>query len=150
MHPGPSPRWGTAADARRRMSERRVTVTGATGLLGPRLVKELQAGGWQVTVLSRNPDRAKVKLPGVEAHAWDLMSDPAPVAALEGREAVVHLAGEPVAQRWSDSAKRAIRESRVVGTEHLLEGLRGTSERARGADQLLGDGLLRPARPRAA
>jgi uncharacterized protein (TIGR01777 family) len=111
------------------MSERRVTVTGATGLIGPRLVRELQDGGWQVTVLSRDPDRARGKLPGVEAYAWELMSEPAPVESLEGRDGVIHLAGEPVAQRWSDSAKRAIRESRVVGTEHLLEGLRGTEQR---------------------
>ena len=108
------------------MSERRVTVTGATGLIGPRLVRELQGEGWQVTVLSRDPDRARSKLPGVEAHAWELMSAPAPAEALDGRDGVIHLAGEPVAQRWSDSSKRAIRESRVVGTEHLLEGLRGT------------------------
>ncbi len=113
------------------MSDRRVTVTGATGLIGPRLVRELQDSGWDVTVLSRDPDRARSKLPGVEAHAWNLMSDPAPVEALEGRDGVIHLAGEPVAQRWSESSKRAIRESRVLGTEHLLEGLRGTERRPR-------------------
>ena len=69
---------------RLRMSGRRVTVTGATGLIGPRLVRELQGGGWDVTVLSRDPDRARAKLPGVEAHAWDLMSDPAPVGGARG------------------------------------------------------------------
>jgi uncharacterized protein (TIGR01777 family) len=111
------------------MSERRATVTGATGLIGPRLVRELQADGWEVTVLSRDPERARAKLGDVEAFAWDLMSEPAPVAALEGRDGVVHLAGEPVAQRWSARAKRAIRDSRVAGTEHLLEGLRGTEQR---------------------
>ena len=110
------------------MSERRVTITGATGLLGPRLVRELQGAGWEVSVLSRDPDRARAKLPGVEAFAWDLMSEAAPVAALEGRDGVIHLAGEPVAQRWSERAKRAIRESRLLGTEHLLEGLRGAVE----------------------
>ncbi|MCW2987039.1 MAG: hypothetical protein JWR63_4609, partial [Conexibacter sp.] len=46
-----------------------------------------------------------------------------------GRDAVVHLAGEPVAQRWSDDVKRRIRESREVGTRNLVEGLR-----AAGAD----------------
>jgi uncharacterized protein (TIGR01777 family) len=111
------------------MSERRVTVTGATGLLGPRLVRELQGAGWQVTVLTRDPERARARLGEVEAVKWDLMSEPAPVAALEGRDGVVHLAGENVAQRWSAAAKQAIRESRVVGTEHLLEGLRGAEQR---------------------
>jgi uncharacterized protein (TIGR01777 family) len=111
------------------VSARSVTITGATGLIGPRLVRELQGAGWEVTVLSRNPDGARAKLPGVEAFAWDLMSEPAPVAALEGRDGVVHLAGEPVAQRWSERAKRAIRESRVVGTGHLLDGLRAARQR---------------------
>jgi uncharacterized protein (TIGR01777 family) len=111
------------------VSERRVTITGATGLLGPRLVGELQRDGWQVTVLTRDPERALARLGEVEAVKWDLMSEPAPAAALEGRDAVVHLAGENVAQRWSAQAKRAIRESRVAGTEHLLEGLRGAGQR---------------------
>jgi len=111
------------------VSGRRVTVTGATGLLGPRLVRELQGAGWEVTVLSRDPDRARSQLPGVEAFAWNLNSEAAPVAALEGRDGVVHLAGEPVAQRWSERAKKAIRESRVLGTEHLLAGLRDSEQR---------------------
>jgi uncharacterized protein (TIGR01777 family) len=111
------------------MSDLRVTVTGATGLLGPPLVAALQEQGAQVTVLSRDAERARERLSGdgcpqVEAFDWDLMGEPAPVQALEGRDAVVHLAGENVAQRWSAQAKRAIRESRVNGTRNLLAGLR--------------------------
>ena len=53
-----------------------------------------------------------------------MLNEPAPVAALAGRDAVVHLAGENVAQRWSAEAKRAIRETRVTGTRNLLAGLR--------------------------
>jgi uncharacterized protein (TIGR01777 family) len=105
------------------MSPLRVTVTGATGLIGPRLVAALQRDGAEVTVLSRDPERARAKLGKVTAHAWSLMDEAAPVEALEGRDAVLHLAGEPVAQRWSESAKRAIHESRVQGTRHLIEGL---------------------------
>jgi uncharacterized protein (TIGR01777 family) len=48
---------------------------------------------------------------------------------LSGRDGVVHLAGEPVAQRWSESAKRKIRESREVGTRNLVEGLRAADPR---------------------
>jgi uncharacterized protein len=54
---------------------------------------------------------------------WDLLSEPAPTIALTGRNAVVHLAGENVAQRWSASAKQAILDSRVNGTKHLVRGL---------------------------
>ena len=50
----------------------RVTVTGASGLLGTRLVRELRERGDEVTVLSRNPERAREALGGdVEARAWD-------------------------------------------------------------------------------
>jgi uncharacterized protein len=111
------------------MSAPRVTITGATGLIGPRLVSELLAQGSEVTVLSRDPERARKRLGSdVQAFAWDLMSEPAPVAALEGRDAVVNLAGENVSQRWSEKAKKAIRESRVTGTGNLLAGLEAASQ----------------------
>ncbi len=101
----------------------RVTLTGATGLIGTTLLAQLQAEGAEVTVLSRDPERGAARL-GVQATRWDPLGERAPAEALEGRDAVVHLAGEPVAQRWSRSAKQAIRESRVIGTRHLVEGLR--------------------------
>jgi uncharacterized protein (TIGR01777 family) len=107
----------------------RVTVTGATGLLGPGLVAALQQRGAEVTVLSRDPDRARERLGDVHAVGWDLMSEAAPAEALTGRNAVFHLAGEPVAQRWSGQTKRAIRESRVLGTGNLLAGIGAASER---------------------
>lgn len=112
------------------MSASSVTITGATGLIGPRLVSELLAGGSEVTVLSRDPARARKRLGDeVQAYAWDLMSEPAPVAALEGRDAVVNLAGENVSQRWSEKAKAAIRESRVTGTQNLIAGIEAASQR---------------------
>ena len=112
----------------------RVTVTGATGLIGPRLIDALQAHGAEVSVLSRDAAKAgerlsKAGLAPVEAFAWDLMREPAPATALEGRDAVVHLAGENIAQRWSEAAKRAIFESRVTGTRNLLAGLESTEAR---------------------
>jgi uncharacterized protein (TIGR01777 family) len=111
------------------VSATRVTLTGATGLIGPQLLKALRSGGSEVTILTRNPDRAREKLGEVEAVAWDLMSEPAPAEALAGRDAVVHLAGEPVAQRWSAKVKRAIHESRVQGTRNLIEGIRAAEPR---------------------
>ncbi|HSZ14462.1 MAG TPA: TIGR01777 family oxidoreductase [Solirubrobacteraceae bacterium] len=100
-----------------------VTVTGATGLLGPPLVTALHERDAQVTVLTRDPERAQRRLPGVQAAAWDPLGEAAPAEALAGRDAVLHLAGEPVAQRWSEKAKRAIRDSRVIGTRNLMKGL---------------------------
>jgi uncharacterized protein (TIGR01777 family) len=112
----------------------RVTVTGATGLIGPRLIGALQGAGAQVSVLSRDGARAERRLrelglAPVESFDWDLMAEPAPAPALEGRDAVVHLAGENIAQRWSDGAKRAIRDSRVTGTRNLLAGLKQAEHR---------------------
>jgi uncharacterized protein len=127
----------------------RVTLTGATGLIGPRLVAALRARGDDVTVLSRDPERARNRLEAatttlrpfypprdatrqtslngplgsLETVRWDLLSEPAPSGALTGRDAVINLAGEKVAQRWSATAKQAIRESRVSGTRHLVQGL---------------------------
>ncbi|HEY8303631.1 MAG TPA: TIGR01777 family oxidoreductase [Solirubrobacteraceae bacterium] len=106
----------------------RVTVTGATGLIGSRLVAALRARGNEVTVLSRDPQSARAALGEVEGVRWDLMSELAPAQALRGRDAVVHLAGESIAQRWTASAKRAILESRVSGTRHLVEGLAAVAE----------------------
>jgi uncharacterized protein (TIGR01777 family) len=132
----------------------RVTVTGATGLIGTKLVAELRARGTEVTVLSRDPQRAQTKLeeasssPGTgEASGaaaatqpgalhtlpWNPLAEAAPTTALQGRDAVVHLAGESVAQRWSEGAKHAIRESRVLGTEHLVAGLRALADGERPA-----------------
>jgi uncharacterized protein (TIGR01777 family) len=106
----------------------KLTVTGASGLIGSRLVRALQARGDEVTVLSRNPGRAARDL-GVTALPWEPLRSPAPAAALEGRDAVVHLAGENVAQRWSSKAQEAIRASRDTGTRNLIEGLRGADAR---------------------
>lgn len=102
----------------------RVTLTGATGLIGSAVVAALRDRDDEVTVLSRDPDRARGEL-GAEVRAlrWDPLSGPAPARALTGRDAVVNLAGEPIAQRWSEPAKRAIRDSRVKGTRNLVKGL---------------------------
>ncbi|HXB15291.1 MAG TPA: TIGR01777 family oxidoreductase [Solirubrobacteraceae bacterium] len=108
-----------------------VTVSGASGMIGRRLVAELLGDGWDVTILSREPERARRALGDVRAHAWDPVREPAPAGALAGRDAVAHLAGEPVAQRWSPEAKTAIRDSRVTGTENLLAGLRDAEPRPR-------------------
>ncbi len=106
----------------------KITLTGATGLIGSRLVRALKARGDEVTVLSRNPAKAREAL-GVDAVEWDPMAGAAPTAALSGRDAVVHLAGENVAQRWTDDAKQAIRASREVGTRNLVAGLRDAEPR---------------------
>lgn len=101
---------------------RRIAVTGATGRVGGRLVATLKARGDEVCVLSRNPERAEKRL-GVQAFEWDPKSGGAPAEALAGRDAIVHLAGEDVGQRWSDSVKAEISASREQGTRNLVTGI---------------------------
>ena len=104
----------------------RAIVTGATGLIGTRLVRALTERGDEVTVLSRDPQRARERL-GVAAVKWAPLRGPAP--ALAGADAVVHLAGEPVAQRWSAAARERISASRELGTAGLVAGLEAAEPR---------------------
>jgi uncharacterized protein len=102
----------------------KITVTGASGLIGSKLVDRLRARGDGVTTLSRDPSS-----PG--AMRWLPEQEPAPKAALDGADAVVHLAGENVAQRWSDGAKRRILSSRELGTRNLVAGFEAADPRPR-------------------
>src|SRR3954469_21891417 len=111
----------------------KVAVTGATGTIGRALVGALRERGDQVAVLSRNPARVSEALGSdVDAYAWrEPESQPAPADALSDADAVVHLAGEPVDQRWNDEAKKKIRESRELGTRNLVEGMKAAGPRLR-------------------
>jgi uncharacterized protein len=106
----------------------RVAVTGATGLLGRALARELARRGDEVTALSRDAGRAREALAdlgaGVDVAEWPEPKAAAPpLDALRGRDAVVNLLGEQIAQRWTDRAKREIRESRVLPTRNLVHAL---------------------------
>lgn len=95
-------------------------VTGATGFIGRGLVASLA----HPVVLSRGPERARRELGAVDSHPWDPAAEPPPAEVFEGVEAVFHLAGDPIAEgRWNDAKKRRLRESRVLGTRHLIETL---------------------------
>lgn len=98
-----------------------VLLTGASGFLGRRLQQRLLADGHQLRLLVRKAPATPA--PGVAHFLWPNFNTEPPAAALEGCDAIVHLAGEPVAQRWTDDVKRAIRESRVEGTRRLVQAL---------------------------
>ncbi len=100
----------------------RILMTGATGLIGRELGKRLVERGDTLVCLVRDVAAARRRLPfPAECHAWDHRWE-VPDAALANVEAVVHLAGEPVADaRWSPAQKALIRDSRVLGTRRLVE-----------------------------
>jgi uncharacterized protein len=95
-----------------------ILVTGASGLIGSALLPSLANAGHAITRMTRSEPRA-----GERAVRWDPMGAPLDASALNGVEAVVHLAGETIAQRWTSEVKARIRESRVKGTQVLCESL---------------------------
>jgi uncharacterized protein len=105
------------------LSVKRVAVTGSTGLIGEALVTSLRRDGHRVQRVTRSASGA-----GPDDLVWDPTGGEVETAKLEGVDAVVHLAGEPIgARRWNDEVKRAIRESRTVGTRTLAEALASLS-----------------------
>jgi hypothetical protein len=101
----------------------RVVITGATGLIGTALVKALQARGDEVTRLVR-------RAPATGEARWDPATGQIDAAALEGQEAVVHLAGVGIAdKRWTDEHKRAVIDSRLQGTTVLARTLANLADK---------------------
>jgi uncharacterized protein len=102
----------------------KILLTGATGFIGGALASILAGRGHELRTLSRDPEAARRRLPaGVRAIAWSGTGAP-PAEALEGAEAVVHLAGENIGTwPWSADRKRRILESRVLGTRALVEAM---------------------------
>lgn len=100
-----------------------ILITGASGLVGTALIQRLQQThpGRPVHVLSRRPDEVERSIGGtVRAFGWSPSEGTLDHEALEGVGHIVHLAGEPVAQRWSAETKQRIRDSRT-GALHLLK-----------------------------
>ena len=101
----------------------RILVTGATGLIGSALCDALLARGDEVVGLTRDPDSARPKNPTVHWHAWQATAERPPAEALAEIDGVVNLIGEEINQRLTDQAKVRIRESRLVSTRNLLQGI---------------------------
>lgn len=102
----------------------KVLVSGSSGLIGAALLSALQENGYEVTRLVRGwssfPNQVR----------WN-PTEPIRPQSLSGFEAVVHLAGESIVGRWTETKKRHIRESRVAGTRYLAEALAKAAERPR-------------------
>src|SRR3954469_10998982 len=95
----------------------RVAVTGATGTIGREVVRQLRERGEEPVAVSRKPQQA-----GMDAVGWDGLD-------LSGFDGVIHLAGSPIDQRWSDEGKKKIRESRIDSTRRVVEALRAADPR---------------------
>lgn len=105
----------------------RITLSGATGFLGRQLVERLCKEGHSVCLLTRRPVTG---LPnGVETYIWNPPRvDPAP-EAFESSDAVIHLAGASVNQRWTEESKKLLRSSRLDSTRALVQAISTLSRR---------------------
>jgi len=96
-------------------------VSGGTGFIGRRIVRSLLDRNHYVGVWSRRPGREERD--AVASFSWDPLQGEPPLDSLNTMDAVIHLAGEPVAQRWNSAVKARIRDSRVQGTRHLVDAI---------------------------
>jgi uncharacterized protein len=103
----------------------RIAITGSSGLVGRALVPFLTARGHEVIRVVRTTPRNPNEI------AWDPARGRLEPDDLEGADAVIHLAGEPVSERWTSANKTRIRESRVLGTSLLAEALASLTKKPR-------------------
>lgn len=96
-------------------------ISGGTGFIGRRVVDRLLKDSHYVGVWSRKPGLERRT--AVAAHSWDPLAGDPPLESLNGMDCVIHLAGENVAQRWTPEVKRRIHDSRVLGTQRLVDSI---------------------------
>lgn len=108
----------------------RVVVIGGTGFIGKAVLKELRfafGNNLKVTVITRRREGAELFPVWQRPFIWNVEESPPPPSLFDGVDAVINLAGETVVQRWTQAAKRRIRDSRVLTTRNLVESFRQTA-----------------------
>ncbi len=102
----------------------KIAIVGATGFVGSRLVEQLQTQGHQVKILTRNPGAATSRFPQAEVIGYTPLQSGEWQKSLSGCDAVVNLAGEPIAEkRWTPAQKQTILDSRNLGTQKIVEAI---------------------------
>ena len=108
------------------MSEtKRVVVTGATGLIGKQVCKQLIERGYELVVFTRSPDVARRSIPGAASYVqWTAAENGPWTSAIDGVYGVINLAGASLfGKRWTEEYKREIRESRTLSTRGLVNAI---------------------------
>lgn len=96
----------------------RILLTGASGFIGSALTTFLAGAGHEIVALKRTTGPSEPGIP-----SWDPATGRISLADAGTCEAVIHLAGENIAQRWTPAAKARIRDSRIKSTRLLIEAL---------------------------
>lgn len=100
-----------------------ILITGATGMIGKKLISVLLKSGHELSVLSRGHQ----KIPGVKVFLWDVYNHKIDKECMAGVDTIIHLAGENIAaQKWSPKRKKQIVDSRVLSTQLLYQTLKET------------------------
>jgi uncharacterized protein (TIGR01777 family) len=104
---------------------RKIIITGATGLIGTHICEELSKRGDELTIFSRNADKAKSKLPLANEYVeWDYRKPDEWKNQLNSKDAVIHLAGANLfGKRWTEDYKKKIIESRESSTRNIVNAI---------------------------
>ena len=110
----------------------KILVTGATGFIGRQLIKSLVDAGHTTSILTRRGvhqdlDDLKRTLRVNHVFDWDPTARPSRIPGIENTDAIIHLAGEPVIGLWTSRKRVSISESRILGTNHLIETLEASN-----------------------
>ena len=127
-----------------------VIITGGTGLLGRALAEDLASAGYEVIILSRQPEKATALPPGVRAERWDGRTANGWGKLADGAEAIVNLAGENLAgygffpSRWTPERKEKIVRSRLNAGAAVVEAVEAAVVKPRVVIQASGIGVYGP------
>lgn len=103
-----------------------ILVSGSSGMIGKALCTQLEADGFEVRKLKRSSTAL-----GANEFFWNPETSEFDILAIENVDYVVHLAGEPIAQYWNEKSKKAISDSRILGTRLLVESLKLAESKAK-------------------
>ncbi|CAL5341199.1 unnamed protein product [Camellia sinensis] len=109
-------------------TEMTVSVTGATGFIGRRLVQRLHADNHRVRVLTRSRSKAQVIFPVRDFPGIGIAEEPEWKDCIQGSNAVVNLAGMPISTRWSPEIKKEIKDSRIRVTSKVVDLINGSQD----------------------
>jgi uncharacterized protein (TIGR01777 family) len=97
-----------------------ILITGATGLIGKQLIPHLLGNGHRISVLSRR----ETTIPGASVYLWDVRKQTIDIAAFDGIDTIIHLAGEGIAdKKWTPQRKAQIVNSRVKSAQLLYKAI---------------------------
>jgi uncharacterized protein (TIGR01777 family) len=112
--------------------QKRAVVVGATGLIGKAVSTRLLERGYELTVFSRDPAKAREALPGASDYvAWQPQETGDWERFIDGAYGVINMAGAPFFRKWTPDYEREVRESRILGTRGLVNAMRAAKVKPR-------------------